>query len=124
MTPRDEVDDHAPTPRIAPGLDGAAHIAALRPDAWDQDRHGADDAPNLGEFLRVSGADHDGTIALLVPGLGDTPRHDPVERFIPHQEFLELSATGVGGPDEDDRALVEALEERVQGLSAEIRGGP
>ena len=47
-------------------------------------------------------------------------RHDAVERFITHQEILEFSAAGVGGSDKDDRALVEAPEERLQRLSAEI----
>ena len=75
------VDDDAAAVRGLSGLHGGGEVAALCPDAGDQQRHVADDGAYLRDFIREGGADDEGALTMGIPFVGDFVRDDLVQRL-------------------------------------------
>lgn len=115
------VDDHAAAGEITSGSDRRIEITALRPDAWNEERHVRRDPAHARELVRRRSADHESAVVVRVPlgrhGDGDIQ----IERAnILLDEALELPGSRVRRPAQDEDALGLAVEERLERLGPHV----
>jgi len=113
--------NHEPAVRfIQTGFDRGLHVAALGADPGDEKSHFTDEGANFFHFGGVGGADDEQTVLIDVPLLGYFLSDDLPERFASEGEILQFAGARVGSAAEDDGGFVRAVEERLEGLAAQV----
>ncbi len=97
-------------------------IAALRADAGHQERHLTDDPPDLGQLLRIGGADHQQAVAARVPAGRRQLRHDVIEppAALADHQILQVARARVRGPAEHHDAAILAPQEGLERVASEV----
>ena len=97
------------------------HVAALRADARNENRHVADESANFVEFIGIRCADDERAVAVLVPLTCHAARDEAIERLTVHGQVLKLARAWIGSAAEYDDAFLRSREERLKRFGSEIR---
>ncbi len=103
------------SPAVLARADRLLHVATLRTDARDENRHVVDDFANFAKLLGIGRADDEGAVVVFVPFPCYATRH-PVEEFFAVGVDIEVLKFVFGA-----KKYLNEMTGRVFGVGQEVQ---